>query len=196
MRLKGRSIGFAVTGSHCTITKVLPVVKQLVEVEGARVTPVFSEAVAYTDTRFGSPKSWKENFERLTGNKVLCSITETEPIGPHKLLDVLVVAPCTGNTVAKLAHAITDSAVLMAVKAQLRNSRPVVLALSTNDGLGANLKNLGLVMNFKNIFLVPFGQDNPQVKPNSVVARMELIPATIVAALQNKQIQPVLVAYS
>lgn len=193
MRLKGVKIGFAVTGSHCTIAEILPVVKRLVEEEGAIVTPIFSESVAQTDTRFGSALHWKNEFAKLTGNKFLCSIVETEPIGPKKLFDILVVAPCTGNTIAKLANAITDSAVLMAIKAQLRNLRPVVLAVSTNDGLGNNLKNLGMVMNTKNIYMVPFGQDNPVMKANSVIARMELIPDTILAALENRQLQPILI---
>ncbi|KAB2954340.1 dipicolinate synthase subunit B [Heliorestis acidaminivorans] len=193
MRLKGKTIGFAITGSHCTIAEVIPIVKELIEKEGAVVIPIFSETVLTTDTRFGKAEDWKKEFETLTGQKVITSIVEAEPIGPRKLLDVMVVAPCTGNTIAKLANSITDTTVLMAVKAQLRNLKPVVLAISTNDGLAGNLKNLGHLMNAKNIFMVPFGQDSPTGKANSIVAKMELLPDTIVSALENRQIQPLLV---
>ena len=125
----------------------------------------------------------------------MTSIVEVEPIGPRKLFDILVIAPCTGNTMAKLANGITDGPVLMAAKAMLRNQRPVVLAISTNDGLGLNAKNLGILLNTKNVYLVPFGQDNPQQKPNSLVARVELLLDTVILALQGKQLQPVLVTF-
>ncbi|QGG48235.1 dipicolinate synthase subunit B [Heliorestis convoluta] len=193
MRLQGKQIGFAVTGSHCTIAEVIPIVRALIEKEGAEVIPIFSESVLTTDTRFGKAANWKKDFEEITGHKVITSISEAEPIGPQKKLDVIVVAPCTGNTIAKMANSITDTTVLMAAKAQLRNLKPVVLAISTNDGLSGNLKNLGIVMNAKNIFMVPFGQDSPHGKANSIVAKMELIPDTIVAALENRQIQPLLI---
>ncbi|MBC9786026.1 dipicolinate synthase subunit B [Heliobacterium chlorum] len=192
MRLQGVKIGFAVTGSYCTIAQVIPIAQKLVE-EGAEVTTIFSESVARTDTRFGKADHWRKEFERVTGKKVLTSIIESEPIGPQNLLDVIIIAPCTGNTLAKLANGITDSSVLMAAKAQLRNQKPVVLAVSTNDGLSNNLKNVGVLMNSKNIFLVPFGQDNPATKANSIVARMDLIPETILESLQNRQLQPVIV---
>lgn len=193
MRLQGIRVGFAVTGSHCTIPVVVPILRRLVEQEGAVVTPIFSNAVAGTDTRFGSAEHWRQLFESITGQRVIATIAQAEPIGPKQLLDLLLIAPCTGNTLAKMANGITDSAVLMAAKGQLRNLRPVVLAVSTNDGLGNNLKNLGMVMNAKNIFMVPFGQDDPVHKENSVIAQMELIPEALLAALQNKQLQPVLV---
>ena len=185
-------MGFALTGSHCQLQDVLPEVRKLVE-EGARVLPVVSDAVGGTDTRFGRAEYWTETLRDMTGEQVVASIVEAEPIGPGKLLDVLVVAPCTGNTLAKLANGITDSPVLMAIKAQLRNQRPVVLAVSTNDGLSMNAKNLGLLLNTKNVYMVPFGQDNPQGKPTSLVARMALITETVIGALGGRQVQPLLI---
>jgi dipicolinate synthase subunit B len=192
MRLEGVTVGFALTGSHCQLQEVLPEVRKLIE-EGARVVPVVSDAVGTTDTKYGPARQWIESLRQMTGEEVIGSIVEAEPIGPGKLLDVLVVAPCTGNTLAKLANGITDSAVLMAIKAQLRNQRPVVLAVSTNDGLSMNAKNLGLLLNTKNIYMVPFGQDNPQGKPTSLVARMALITETVLGALAGRQVQPLLI---
>ncbi|HHY60211.1 MAG TPA: dipicolinate synthase subunit B [Clostridia bacterium] len=194
MRLAGVKIGAALTGSHCTLAKILPQIENLVK-EGATVYPIVSEAVAGTDTRFGRAEDWLAQLQGITGQAVIQSIVEAEPIGPQGLLDVVLVAPCTGNTLAKLANAITDGPVLMAVKAHLRNQKPVVLAISTNDGLGLNAKNLGLLLNTKNIYFVPFGQDSPRHKPQSLVAHMELITDTILAALQGKQIQPLLVEH-
>jgi dipicolinate synthase subunit B len=131
----------------------------------------------------------------ITGNPVISSIVEAEPVGPDRLLDIVVVAPCTGNTLAKMVNGIVDGPVLMAVKATLRNQRPVALAISTNDGLGMNARNLGLLLNTKNIYMVPFGQDNPGGKPNSLMAKMNLIIDTVIMALQGKQIQPLLVSF-
>jgi len=173
------------------LDEVIPQVKKLVE-EGAVIYPVISSSVDKTDTRFGTAERWKKAMQEITDNPIINTIVGAEPFGPQKLVDVMVVAPCTGNTLAKLANAITDSPVLMAVKAQLRNQRPVVLAVSTNDGLGLNARNLGVILNAKNIYVVPFGQDNPTGKPNSVKAKMDLLPDTIVLALQGKQVQPVL----
>lgn len=192
MRLEGLKVGFAMTGSHCQLREVLPEVKKLVE-EGARVIPVVSEAVGGTDTKYGRADYWTNALREITGEKIIGSIVDAEPIGPGKLLDILVVAPCTGNTLAKLANGISDSPVLMAIKAQLRNQRPVVLAVSTNDGLSMNAKNLGLLLNARNIYMVPFGQDNPQSKPASLVARMGLITETVIGALGGKQVQPLLI---
>ncbi|MCL6638456.1 MAG: dipicolinate synthase subunit B [Firmicutes bacterium] len=194
MRLKGVKVGFAMTGSHCCLEDVMPQVRAIVE-EGAEVIPIISSVVAGTDTRFGPAQKWKNRLKEITGKSAIETQVDAEPIGPQKLLDVMVVAPCTGNTLAKLANGITDTPVLMAVKAQLRNQRPVVLAVSTNDGLGMNAKNLGLLLNAKNVYMVPFGQDNPAGKPNSIVARWDLIVDTILHALQGKQVQPVLVAH-
>lgn len=193
MRLSGVRVGFALTGSHCTLDEVLVQLDALVK-EGAEIHPILSEAVDLTDTKFGPAEKWKEIIRQYTDKPLINSIVKAEPIGPGGLLDVVVVAPCTGNTLAKLACGITDGPVLMAVKAHLRNLRPVVLAVSTNDGLGANAKNIGLLLNTKHIYLVPFGQDNPAGKPNSVKARMDLIVDTVVQALQGRQIQPVLIS--
>ncbi len=192
MRLANVRVGFALTGSHCTIAEVMPHLQNLVQ-EGAIVYPLVSYSVDQIDTRFGSARQWKEMLKEITGRPVINSLVGAEPIGPEKMLDVVVVAPCTGNTLAKLANGIVDTPVLMAVKAQLRNQLPVVLAISTNDGLGMNARNIGLLLNTKNIYLVPFGQDNPQEKPNSLKARMDLLVDTVVLALAGKQYQPLLV---
>ncbi|MGI9952044.1 dipicolinate synthase subunit B [Moorellaceae bacterium AZ2] len=191
MRLAGKKVGFAVTGSYCTLETVLPEIKKLAE-EGAEVFPILSRSVKETDTRYGTAAFWQAELERLAGRPAITTIVEAEPIGPQKLLDVLVIAPCTGNTLAKLANAITDSPVLMAAKAVLRNQRPVVIAISTNDGLSANAKNLGLLLNAKNVYWVPFGQDDPFKKANSLIADMSLIVDTVIAALAGKQLQPLL----
>ncbi|MDI6870054.1 MAG: dipicolinate synthase subunit B [Bacillota bacterium] len=191
MGLAGKRIGLALTGSHCTLGGVLKQVGRLVEA-GADVIPILSPAVARETTRFGTPDEWREKLFQLTGKRPLETVPEVEPIGPGRLLDVLVIAPCTGNTLAKLANGITDGPVLMAAKAHLRNGRPVVIALSTNDGLGLNAKNLGLLLNAKNVYFVPFGQDAPFEKRNSLVSRDELLPDTIEAALEGRQLQPVL----
>lgn len=192
MRLLGVKIGFALTGSHCCMDDVMPQVRKLVN-EGAEVYPVMSGAVFTTDTRFGDSQKWRDKINKITGRDIVSTITGAEPIGPQKLHDIIVVAPCTGNTLAKLSNGITDTPVLMAVKAQLRNQRPVVLAVSTNDGLSMNAKNIGALLNMKNIFLVPFGQDNPIGKPNSLVAKWDLMVDTIQEALIGKQYQPLLV---
>lgn len=195
MQLHGVKLGFAVTGSHCTLEQIIPVVQQLVDA-GAEVVPLATPSVITSDTRFGSADHWVAELERVTGAKIITTIVEAEPIGPKKLFDVIVVAPCTGNTMAKIANGITDNGVLMAVKAQLRNQRPVVLAISTNDGLSTNARNLGILLNQKHILFVPFGQDNPQEKVNSLVAHMDLTLATVVSALQGQQVQPLLRSYS
>ena len=196
MRLKDIRIGFGVTGSHCTLKRVFKVARTLVEEEGACLFPVFSPSVAQTDTRFGNGDHWREEMESTSGNKVIDSIKEAEPIGPKNLLDVMLIAPASGNTIGKLVNGIVDTPVLMATKAHLRNGGPVVIAVSTNDGLGISGKNIGLLSNMKNVYLVPFGQDDPIHKPNSLVAQMESIPETIISALNGKQIQPILIEYS
>ena len=146
-----------------------------------------------TDTRFGKSEDWQKQLKDITGNDIISTIVDAEPLGPSKLFDVLVIAPCTGNTTSKLANAMTESAVLMAAKAQMRNQRPLVLAISTNDGLGLNAANIAKLLITKNIYFVPYGQDAPIAKPNSLVARMDLIMATCEAALQGKQFQPMLI---
>ena len=182
-------VGVALCGSYCTYEKVIPVVKRLAEVY--EVTPIMSENASSTDTRFGSAEEFRKVLEQLTGKKVVDSIQLAEPIGPKALLDVLIIIPCTGNTLAKLACGVTDSAVTMAAKAHLRNARPVVLAISTNDGLSANAKNIGELMIRKNIYFVPYYQDDPQKKPCSLTADFELAEKTVEEALSGKQLQPV-----
>lgn len=190
--LKGRRIGVALTGSHCTIDEILPQFERLVQA-GADLFPILSPAVQETDTRFGTAAALRERIEQITGRKPWLRIVDVEPIGPQELLDLLVIAPCSGNSMAKLARGITDSVVLMAAKAQLRNERPLLLAISTNDALGLNAANLAALLNAKNIYLVPFGQDNPAGKPNSMAARPELLIPAAEAALQGRQLQPLLV---
>jgi len=192
MDLNGKTIGFGLTGSHCTFAEIMPEIQKLVDA-GANVIPIISHAVETTDTRFGKTIDWQKKLKDMTGKEIIRSIVEAEPIGPKGLIDLMIIAPATGNTVSKLANAITDSPVLMAAKGQLRNSKPIVIAVSTNDGLGLNGSNIGRLLSTKNIYMVPFGQDSPTKKPNSLVARMELIKETCEVALENRQIQPVLI---
>lgn len=191
MTLQNRRIGFCVTGSFCTLETILPSMKQLMEA-GADLVPIFSFAVASLDTRFTTAAAFRRKVETLTGKGIIDTIPDAEPIGPQMLLDLVIIAPCTGNTLAKLANAITDTPVLMAAKAQLRNSRPVLLAISTNDGMSANAKNLGLLLNAKNIYWVPFYQDGPDSKSNSLAADLERLKEAAVKALDGKQIEPVM----
>lgn len=191
MGLEGKRIGFGLTGSHCTLERVMKALETLVA-SGAEVVPVVSLSVAGSDTRFGQAEKWLSRIQEITGRKPLASVVEAEPIGPKRLLDAMVVAPCTGNTLAKVAQGITDSPVTMAAKGTLRNGRPVVLSPSTNDGLGLNAKNIGLLLATKNIYFVPFGQDNAVEKPTSVDAHLDLLVDTVEAALVGRQLQPVL----
>jgi dipicolinate synthase subunit B len=192
MQLEGLKIGFAVTGSFCTFDRIIKEIEVVVN-EGAQVYPIISSSVDSFDTRFGTADSFKDKLVKMTGHNIIRTIVEAEPIGPKNLFDILVIAPCTGNTLGKLANAITDTSVTMAFKAHMRNNKPVVIAVSTNDGLGVNAKNLGVLMIMKNVYLVPFGQDDPIKKCNSIIAKYELIVPTIQEALKGKQIQPVLV---
>lgn len=192
MNWNGITVGFALTGSHCTLEEIMPQIKRFVD-HGAKVVPIVSNTVMTTDTRFGKSEDWLEQIREITGNEIISSIVEAEPLGPSKLLDVMVIAPCTGNTTSKLANAMTESPVLMAAKAQMRNQRPLVLAISTNDGLGLNATNIAKLLITKNIYFVPFGQDAPSVKSNSLVARMDLIMETCEMALNGKQLQPMLI---
>jgi dipicolinate synthase subunit B len=186
------TVGFALTGSHCTFEEVMPQIERFVS-KGANVIPIASYTLMSTDTRFGSSEYWQKQLKDITGNDIISTIVAAEPLGPSKLLDVLVIAPCTGNTTSKLANAMTESPVLMAAKAQMRNQRPLVLAISTNDGLGLNAANIAKLLITKNIYFVPYGQDAPNVKPNSLVARMNLIMETCESALQGKQFQPMII---
>lgn len=192
MSLKGKKIGFGLTGSHCTYDAVFPEIEKLVNA-GAEVLPVVTFTVKNTETRFGKGEDWVQRIEELTGNNVIDSIVKAEPLGPKIPLDCMVIAPLTGNSMSKFANAMTDSPVLMAAKATLRNQKPVVLGISTNDALGLNGVNLMRLMATKNIYMIPFGQDDPVKKPNSMVARMGLLTETIIEAMDGKQLQPVLV---
>ena len=179
------------TGSFCTFRKVLAELEKL-SATGADITPIMSDTAFSTDTRFGSAEGFITRIEEICKKPVISTISGAEPIGPRSLLDLLVIAPCTGNTLAKLANGITDSSVTLAAKAHLRNCKPVLIAVSTNDGLGNAAKNIGLLLNSKNIFFVPFGQDDFENKPNSLVADMSLIPEASSAALKLQQLQPIL----
>jgi dipicolinate synthase subunit B len=192
MSLKGKKIGFGLTGSHCTFAAIYPEIEKLIQA-GAEVIPVVTSTVKNTDTRFGIAEDWIQKIEALTGNKVIDSIVKAEPLGPKIPLDCMVIAPLTGNSMSKFAHAITDSPVLMAAKATLRNGKPIVLGISTNDALGLNGVNLMRLISTKNIFFIPFGQDDPIKKPNSLVARMTMLSQTIETAIDGKQLQPVIV---
>lgn len=189
--MRTERVGFAVSGSFCTHEKVLKALERLTAVYET-VIPIVSEISAFTDTRFGNSEDLLERLEDLTGQEVLCDIPSVEPIGPKKLLDVLVIAPATGNTIAKLANGIADTAVTMAAKSHLRNGRPVVVAVSSNDGLAAGARNIGELLVRKHYYFVPFGQDNAAAKPCSLVADFEKIPETVDAALRGEQLQPVL----
>lgn len=189
--MKTQRVGFALCGSFCTHAAVLKELEHLCR-EYETVLPIVSPACQTTDTRFGRAEDFLAQVERLTGHTAIGSIRDAEPIGPKKLLDVLIIAPCTGNTLAKLAAGITDTPVAMAAKAHLRNDRPVVVALATNDGLSAAAKNIGELLVRKNYYFVPFGQDDPQRKPCSLVADFTRIGETVDAALLGQQLQPVL----
>ena len=191
MKLAGKTIGFAITGSFCTFAKVFPQIEAIAE-QGADIVPIMSEISYSTDTRFGKAEDHIKRFENISGKKIIASVCDAEPIGPKKMLDALVVAPCTGNSLAKIATGIADSSVTMAVKSHLRNRRPVIIALSTNDGLGNNAKNIGYLFNMKSIYVVPFEQDDCFVKENSIISDMSQIIPTVESALEGKQLQPVL----
>ena len=185
-------IGFAMCGSFCTFSKAIEQMKYLAG-KGYDITPILSPSSAATDTRFGKAADFIKEVTQICGKEPITTIVQAEPIGPKKMFDALLVAPCTGNTLAKLANGITDTCVTMAVKSHLRNARPAILGVSTNDALGAAAKNIGLLMNAKNIYFVPMKQDNPQGKPNSVVADFSKAEAAILAALQGYQAQPLFV---
>lgn len=189
--MRDERVGFAVCGSFCTHEQVLKALKRLTGIYRT-VIPIASENTASTDTRFGTSKVLLEQLKELTGHEVLCGLPEVEPIGPKGLLDVLVIAPATGNTIAKLAAGITDTSVTMATKSHLRNGRPVVIAMASNDGLSAGAKNIGELLVRKNYYFVPFGQDNAMQKPCSLMADFTMIPETVDAALRGQQLQPVL----
>lgn len=183
-------IGFCLCGSFCTYDQVFPVMEELAK--EYEIVPILSPAALTTDSRFGTAQEHRQRAEQICGRKALTGIAEVEPIGPKKLLDALVIAPCTGNTLGKLAHSIADNAVTMAVKSHLRNGRPVVVAISTNDALSGSAENIGRLLNRRNYYFVPFRQDDPLNKPASMVADFTALPATVQAALEGRQLQPLI----
>ncbi|MDR3553035.1 MAG: dipicolinate synthase subunit B [Clostridia bacterium] len=189
----GIRAGFAVTGSFCTFDQTFAQLPELIGA-GFEILPIMSEAAYSTDTRFGTAKSFIELFEQIAGRSIVHTINDAEPIGPKALLDILIIAPCTGNTLGKLAGGITDTAVTMAAKAHLRNQRPVVIAVASNDALAASARNIGQLMNAKNIYFVPMRQDDFVKKPTSMVAEMGMLLPTVRAALEGRQIQPIYIS--
>lgn len=185
-----KKLGLAVCGSFCTFEDLLPAVEALAQ--DYEIVPILSPAAFGTDTRFGLAASFVKSLRETCGREPLTTIESVEPLGPRKLLDALIVAPCTGNTLGKLASGIADTAVTFAVKAHLRNQKPVVVAVSTNDGLAAAAENIGALLNRKHYYFVPFGQDDPQGKPLSLKADLNLLPDTVAAALEGRQLQPLL----
>ncbi|MBQ1517201.1 MAG: dipicolinate synthase subunit B [Clostridia bacterium] len=184
------TIGYAMCGSYCTFEKSIKQLEKLIE-QGYDILPIMSENAYTTDTRFGKCKEFNEKIESICKSRIIHTIKDAEPIGPKKMCDLIIISPCTGNTLAKLTNGITDTAVTMAVKSHLRILRPVLITLATNDALGAAAKNIGYMLNRKNIFFVPMKQDDHEKKPNSLVADFSLIPTAAEFALKYKQIQPV-----
>ncbi len=191
MELKGIKIGFVLTGSFCTFKKVLPVMEELIK-EEAEIIPIMSYNSYNLDTKFGKAKDFITQIEEITNKKIIHTIQDAEPIGPKQMTDIMVIAPCSGNTMAKLACDIIDTPAVMAAKSHLRNNRPLVIAPSTNNGLSGNAENIGKLLNRRNYFFVPFRQDNPITKPRSIVFDPEYIIKTIKYALNNEQISPIL----
>lgn len=189
--MTGMTIGFALCGSFCTIDKAIMEMERIGEA-GGKIIPIMSKIVYETDTRFGTAELRKQRVEKITGNEILKTITDTEPIGPKGLLDLLIIAPCTGNTISKIAAGITDSSVTMAAKAHLRNNRPLLIALATNDALSGSAQSIGKLLNTKNVYFVPFGQDDPIKKSTSMICDFSKIIPAAKAALEGKQIQPIL----
>ncbi len=191
MELKSIKIGFAMTGSFCTFSKAIDELKKLVDT-GAKIIPIMSYNSYNFDTRFGKANDFIKQIEDITGEKIIHTIQDAEPIGPKKMTDVMVIIPATGNTIAKLANGITDTPVLMATKSHLRNNKPVVIAISTNDALSSSAENIGKLLNRKNYYFVPFKQDNPITKPRSIVCDFDYLIRTIESALDGEQIEPII----
>ena len=193
--LQGKRIGLGITASHCTYEDVVPRITSLREA-GATVVPVVTHSVLTTTTRFGSGEEWVKKIEELSGAKVIKSIVEAEPLGPKLPLDAFIIPPMTGNTMSKFANAATDSPVLMGAKATLRNGSPVILGISTNDALGLNAENLVKLINAKNVYFIPFGQDDPEKKPTSLISDFDKMIETVHYAIEHKkQIQPIIIQY-
>lgn len=193
--LKGKRIGLGITASHCTYDQLLPMIHSL-QKEGAIVVPIITHSVLHAATRFGTGEEWIKRIEEATGEKVVTSIVEAEPFGPSNPLDCMVISPLTGNSMSRFANAATDSPVLMAAKATLRNGKPVVLGISTNDALGLNGMNLMKLLNMKHVFFIPFGQDDCIKKPNSLISDFSLLPTTVASAIESKQLQPLLIIHN
>ncbi len=185
------NLGFALCGSFCTFSEAIALMEKLKD--SYNIIPVMSENAFDTSTRFGEAKDIQEKIEKICGKKIIHTIKGAEPLGPKNMVDIMLVAPCTGNTVGKIASAITDTSVTMAVKSCLRIGLPVVLCIATNDGLAGSFMNIGKLMNTKNVFISPLGQDDPNKKPNSLVCDFKYVPKTLELALDKKQIQPVLI---
>lgn len=191
MELNNKKIGFAMCGSFCTFSKAVAAVKELVSL-GADVIPIMSETAHSTDTRFGKAADFRKQLTEITSNEIIATIHDAEPIGPKLCLDLLVILPCTGNTLAKLANGIADSSVTLAAKAHLRNGRPILIGVSTNDGLGSAAQNIGKLLNRKHLYFIPFRQDDYIHKPNSLVADFSKLPDSAIAAIEGRQLQPIL----
>lgn len=185
-------LGFGFTGSFCTFKENIELMKTLAK--DYQIIPIMSFNASSIDTRFGKSNDFIKQIEEISGNKVIMTIQDAEPIGPAKMTDVMLISPCTGNTLAKLANSIIDTPITMAVKSHLRNNLPVILAVSTNDALSGAMKNIALLSNLKNYYFIPMGQDNHKTKPTSLVADFELASLTIKSALENTQIQPTILA--
>lgn len=192
--LKDLKLGVALCGSFCTFKKTVALIEELVQL-GINVYPIMSFNAYSISTRFGEANDFIEKIQKITGRTIIHSIHDAEPLGPKHIIDALLIAPCTGNTLAKLSHAITDTPVLLAAKSLMRNGSPIIIALSTNDGLGLSLQNVGILMPNQNLFFVPFGQDDPVNKPTSLVADLSKTVATIESALERTQLQPVIISY-
>lgn len=192
MNLEGKNIGFAFTGSFCTFRKTINEMKKISEIKDISIFPIMSFNSFNLDTKFGKASDFEKEIEEITRNKIIHTIVDAEPIGPKKMFDILIIAPCSGNTIAKLANDIINTPVTMAVKSHLRNNRPVVIAISTNNGLSGAAENIGKLLNRKNYYFVPFKQDNPITKPNSIVFDPTYIRKTLEFALEGEQIQPIL----
>lgn len=192
--LKGKRIGLGITASHCTYEEIIPVIDSLKDA-GATVIPVITHSVLTAATRFGTGDEWIARIEAATGEKVISTIVGAEPFGPKTPVDCMIIAPMTGNSMSRMANAATDSPVLMAAKATLRNESPVLIGISTNDALGLNAMNLMKLLNMKNVFFIPFGQDDPLKKPNSLIADFTLMVPAVAAALEKRQLQPLLIIH-
>ncbi len=191
MDLKGKRVGYAFTGSFCTFRKSIDALKEVIQ-KGATVTPIMSFNSYYMDTKFGKADEFEREIENITGNKIIHTIQDAEPIGPKKMFDVLIIAPCSGNTISKIANDIIDTPVTMAVKSHLRNENPVAVAISTNNALSSNAANFGKLLNTKHFYFVPFRQDNPITKPRSLVFDSNYIVKTLEYALDKEQVQPMI----